>query len=74
MLAAVRDAIATQLVTLLVSHGGSLRLVRGFVEGTGIDSFHEMSVPSGGTIEIDTTGLVARIDGFLEREPPADEG
>lgn len=74
VLAAVRDAIATQLVTLLVSHGGSLRLVRGFVEGTGIDSFHEMSVPSAGTIEIDTTGLVARIDGFLEREPPADEG
>jgi probable phosphoglycerate mutase len=73
VLAALRDAIAAQHVTLLVSHGGSLRLVRGFVEGTGIDSFHEMSVPSAATLELDTTGLVERIDRFLESEPPGDE-
>jgi len=73
VLAALRDAIAAQHVTLLVSHGGSLRLVRGFVEGTGIDSFHEMCVPSAATLELDTTGLVERIDRFLESEPPGDE-
>ena len=57
----------------LVSHSGSLRLARAFAEGTGIDSFHEMSVPNGGVVELDTTGLAERIDRSLESEPSRDE-
>jgi broad specificity phosphatase PhoE len=70
VLAALRDAVAAQRVTLLVSHSGSLRLANGFAAGTGIDSFHEISAPTAAMIELDTTGLVERIDRFLEGEPP----
>jgi broad specificity phosphatase PhoE len=73
VLAALREAALAQRVTLLVSHGGSLRLASGFAAGTGIDSFHEMSLPTAAIVELDTTGLVERIDRFLETEPPADE-
>jgi broad specificity phosphatase PhoE len=73
VLAALRDAVSTQRVTLLVCHSGSLRLASGFAAGTGIDSFHEASVPTAAMIELDTTGLVERIDQFLESETPDDE-
>ena len=69
VLEAVRDVVLTQRITLVVSHGGSLRLVRAFDEGAGIEAFHQMSVPNGGIVELDTTDLAPRIDRFLASEP-----
>jgi alpha-ribazole phosphatase len=73
VLEAVRDAVVAERVTLLVSHGGSLRLARAFVEGTGIGSFHHMSVPNSEAFELGTAGLAERIDRFLEGGAPGDE-
>ena len=47
VLEALRDAALTRRVALLVTHGGSIRLVRAFLEGRGIEAFHEMKVPNG---------------------------
>jgi broad specificity phosphatase PhoE len=65
VLAAVRDAAADGRITLLVTHGGSMRLVRAFLEGRGIDTFHEVRVPNGQVLEVPCAGLVERIDAFL---------
>jgi hypothetical protein len=43
--------------------------VRAFLEGRGIEAFHEMKVPSGEVLEVDERSLARRIDAFLE--PPA---
>jgi broad specificity phosphatase PhoE len=69
VLEAVRDAALTGRVALLVTHGGSIRLVRAFLEGRGIESFHQMRVPNGEALEIDGRSMVRRIDAFLS--PPA---
>jgi len=68
VLEALRDAALTRRVALLVTHGGSIRLVRAFLEGRGIEAFHEMKVPDGEVLEVDDRGLVRRIDAFLD--PP----
>jgi broad specificity phosphatase PhoE len=72
VLAAVRDAAADGRTTLLVTHGGSMRLVRAFLEGRGIDTFHEVRVPNGQVLEVPSPGLVERIDAFLAA--PAGQG
>ncbi len=41
VLAAVRDAARTGRVTLLVTHGGCIRLLGTFLDGRGIASFHD---------------------------------
>ena len=74
VLEAVRDAALTGRVALLVTHGGSIRLVRGFLDGTGIEDFHRMSTPNGDVLAVDADGLVARIDRFLGLAPAPDEG
>ncbi len=69
VLEALRDAALTRRVALLVTHGGSIRLVRAFLEGRGIEALHEMRVPNGEALEVDERSLARRIDAFLA--PPA---
>ncbi len=72
VLEAVRDAALSGRVALLVTHGGSIRLVRAFVEGRGIESFHELRTTNGTLVEIDEPGLAARIAAFLHSDDLGD--
>ena len=65
VLEAVRDAALRDRTTLIVTHGGSIRLARCFLEGRGIAAFHETKTTNGGVDEIETAGLAARITAFL---------
>lgn len=67
VLAAVRDVALGGRTALLVTHRGSVRLLRCFAEGRGLAAFHEMDVEYCGIHEPATAGLVARIDEFLSR-------
>jgi probable phosphoglycerate mutase len=65
VLAALRDVALGGERTVLVTHGGSIRLVRCFLEGRGIEAFHHMSTDNCGVDEIETEGLISRIESFL---------
>ncbi|MFA4965593.1 MAG: histidine phosphatase family protein [Thermoleophilia bacterium] len=65
VLACMRDVARDGRRALLVAHGGSIRLVRCFLEGRGIASFHERATSNGGLDEIASAGLDERITGFL---------
>jgi len=69
VLAALGDAARTGRVALLVTHGGSMRLVRCFLEGRGIEAFHEMTIANGGLLQIDEPDLAGRIDAYLGLAP-----
>jgi 2,3-bisphosphoglycerate-dependent phosphoglycerate mutase len=66
VLACVRDCALDGRPTLLVTHGGSIRLIRCFLEGHDIDAFHATATTTGGVDEIETEGLAARISAYLE--------
>lgn len=68
VLAALRDAALDGRPTLLVTHGGSMRLVRCFLNGVGIDAFHRLPVDNCDIDEVDASGLVARIDRLLDQD------
>jgi probable phosphoglycerate mutase len=68
VLTAVRDNLLTGKTTVLVTHGGSIRLLRCFVDGRGIETFHTSETSNGSVDEIETEGLAERIGAFLE--PP----
>ena len=70
VLAAVRDAAAEGRTTLVVTHGGSIRLLRAFLDGAGLEAFHQMKVPNGGLLQVPCEGLAARIDDFLRAARP----
>jgi probable phosphoglycerate mutase len=61
VLAALRDVACDGRRTLIVTHGGCIRLVRGFLSGRGIADFHDSGTPNGGIDEVPEDGLVARI-------------
>lgn len=65
VLAALRDVCLGGEPAVLVTHGGSIRLVRCFLDGRGIASFHDMSTDNCGVDEIDAAGLADRITAFL---------
>ena len=65
VLAAVRDAAAEGRAAVLVTHGGSIRLLRVFLDGCGIEHFHDIAVANSDVLEVATAGLVERIDAFL---------
>ncbi len=65
VLACVRDVALDGRRTVLVTHGGSIRLVRCYVEGRGIDSFHRVATHNGALDEIATDDLAQRIERFL---------
>jgi broad specificity phosphatase PhoE len=65
VLACMRDCAADGRTTLLVTHGGSIRVARCFLEGRGIQAFHETRAANGGVEEVATAGLATRIGRFL---------
>jgi broad specificity phosphatase PhoE len=65
VLAALRDVARDGRPALLVTHGGSIRLVRCLLEGRGIAAFHESKTSNGGIDEIAAAGLAERIGAFL---------
>ena len=66
VLEAVRDAALRGRTTLIVTHGGSIRLVRSFLTGAGIAAFHRMDVPNGEILEVPCAGLAERIAAHLQ--------
>ena len=65
VLACLRDCAQDGRTALLVTHGGSIRLTRCFLAGQGIEAFHTGQTVNGGVDEVDTGGLVGRIDAHL---------
>jgi broad specificity phosphatase PhoE len=61
LLACLRDVVRDGRRALLVTHGGSIRLVRCFLDGRGIAVFHERPTSNGGLDEVPTAGLAERI-------------
>ncbi len=74
VLACLRDCALDGRTALLVTHGGSIRLTRCFLEGRGIDAFHETRTVNGGVDEIETEGLAQRIDAHLGLSATPGEG
>jgi broad specificity phosphatase PhoE len=69
VLACLRDCSLDGRTALLVTHGGSIRLARCFLDGRGIDTFHASRTANGGVDEIETRGLAARVDAHLAGAP-----
>jgi broad specificity phosphatase PhoE len=65
VLACLRDVALDGRPALLVTHGGSIRLMRCFLEGRGVETFHRKAARNGAVDEIATTGLADRIERFL---------
>lgn len=65
VLACLRDCALDGRTAVLVTHGGSMRLTRCFLEGRGLDAFHATGAANGEVDEVDTAGLAGRIDAFL---------
>lgn len=65
VLAALRDAAQYGRPAVLVTHGGSIRLVRCFLQERGIQAFHDMTTDHRGVDEVATDDLVSRIACFL---------
>jgi probable phosphoglycerate mutase len=69
VLEAVRDVAAQNATTLVVTHGGSIRLLRAFLDGAGVQAFHTMKAADGDLLEVPCDGLAGRIDAFLAAQP-----
>jgi broad specificity phosphatase PhoE len=65
VLAALRDVARDGRSTLIVTHGGTIRLVRCFLSGRGIAAFHDSSTGNGAVDEVPRDGLVERIGAAL---------
>jgi len=65
VLAALRDAARRGRPALLVTHGGSIRVARCFLDGRDLAAFHDMGTSNGGVDEIPAEGLAVRIGAFL---------
>ena len=61
VLAALRDVARDGRATLVVTHGGSIRLVRCFLDGRGLAAFHDSSHADGGVDELPSASLAERI-------------
>jgi broad specificity phosphatase PhoE len=66
VLASLRDVARDGRRALLVTHGGSIRLTRCFLDGRGVAAFHETKTVNGVADEIAAEGLEARIGAFLD--------
>ncbi len=65
VLACLRDCALDGRTALLVTHGGSIRLTRCFLEGAGIAAFHATKTANGDVDEIETGDLAESIHVFL---------
>jgi probable phosphoglycerate mutase len=66
VLAALRDVARDGRPALLVTHGGSIRLSRCFLDGRGVAAFHDTRTVNAVTDEVATEGLEARVGAFLD--------
>lgn len=66
VLASLRDCAADGRVALLVTHGGCMRLIRCFLQGLGVEAFHQTATANGDVDEVATEGLAERIAHFLD--------
>jgi probable phosphoglycerate mutase len=66
VLACLRDCALDGRTALLVTHGGSIRLVRCFLEERGVEAFHTGTTPPGGLEEVATDGLAARLAAWMD--------
>ncbi len=69
VLAAMRDAALDGRTRLLITHGGTIRLARCFLDRRGIAAFHESATINCGVDEIVDPALVTRIDAALAENP-----
>ncbi|NLE23596.1 MAG: histidine phosphatase family protein [Actinobacteria bacterium] len=67
VLACLRDCVLDGRTALLVTHGGSIRLVRCFLDGKGIEAFHTATTTPGELHEIVTERLAEDIASYLEK-------
>lgn len=65
VLAALRDVARDGRRTLVVTHGGCIRLVRAFLNGRGPAGFHDSDTVNGGLDEVPDDGLAERIAAAL---------
>jgi probable phosphoglycerate mutase len=65
VLACLRDVALDGRRALLVTHGGSIRLVRCFLEGRGVSTFHQDATHNGVIDDVPARGLAQRIERFL---------
>ena len=65
VLAALRDVTQGGRDALLVTHGGSIRLARCFLDGRGIAAFHDTTLGNWEIDEVPSDGLIQRIERFL---------
>jgi broad specificity phosphatase PhoE len=65
VLACLRDCALDGRTSLLVTHGGSIRLTRSFLAGSGAGAFHATTTANGDVDEVATDRLAARIDAHL---------
>lgn len=68
VLAALRDCLQDGRRTLVVTHGGSIRLLRCFLDGAGLAAFHATKTQTGGIDEVDTAGLEDRVSACLSAD------
>jgi probable phosphoglycerate mutase len=66
VLACLRDCALDGRTSILVTHGGSIRLTRSFLAGRGVDAFHATTTANGDVDEVTTEGLSSRIDAHLD--------
>ena len=66
VIASLRDVARDGRPALLVTHGGSIRLTRCFLDGRGVAAFHDTKTVNAVVDEIPAEGLEARIGAFLE--------
>jgi broad specificity phosphatase PhoE len=72
VLACLQDCVQDGRRAALVTHGGSIRLVRGFLSGEGPASFHATATETAGVDEVPVDALVRRLDAAAGR--PAGQG
>jgi len=65
VLAALRDVARDGRRTLIVTHGGCIRLVRAFLSGRGVAGFHDSGTCNGDVDEVPVSGLADRIGAAL---------
>ncbi len=70
VLAALRDVARDGRRTLVVTHGGSIRLVRAFLSGRGVAGAHDSGTENGGLDDVPAAGLVERVTAALAAPPP----
>jgi broad specificity phosphatase PhoE len=65
VLAALRDVARDGRPALVVTHGGCIRVVRGFLDGRGLAGFHDSAVTNGDVVEVPDGPLAERIAAAL---------